>query len=104
MSCNELDLVKIGDICDVGSSKRIYASDYTESGIPFYRSKEVIELATNQEIINELFISKDKFNQLDEKFGSPKNGDILLASIGANMGIPYYVNTCLLYTSPSPRD
>ncbi|MDU7537824.1 MAG: restriction endonuclease subunit S, partial [Peptostreptococcaceae bacterium] len=82
-----------GDICDVGSSKRIYASDYTESGIPFYRSKEVIELATNQEIINELFISKDKFNQLDEKFGSPKNGDILLASIGANMGIPYYVNT-----------
>ena len=93
MSCNELDLVKIGDICDVGSSKRIYASDYTESGIPFYRSKEVIELATNQEIINELFISKDKFNQLDEKFGSPKNGDILLASIGANMGIPYYVNT-----------
>ena len=30
MSCNELDLVKIGDICDVGSSKRIYASDYTE--------------------------------------------------------------------------
>ena len=93
MSCNELDLVKICDICDVGSSKRIYASDYTESGIPFYRSKEVIELATNQEIINELFISKDKFNQLDEKFGSPKNGDILLASIGANMGIPYYVNT-----------
>lgn len=93
MSCNELDLVNIGDICDVGSSKRIYASDYTESGIPFYRSKEVIELATNQEIINELFISKDKFNQLDEKFGSPKNGDILLASIGANMGIPYYVNT-----------
>nr|WP_302967476.1 restriction endonuclease subunit S [uncultured Romboutsia sp.] len=93
MSCNELDLVKIGDICDVGSSKRIYASDYTESGIPFYRSKEVIELATNQEIINELFISKDKFNQLDEKFGSPKNGDILLASIGANMGITYYVNT-----------
>lgn len=93
MSCNELDLVKIGDICDVGSSKRIYVSDYTESGIPFYRSKEVIELATNQEIINELFISKDKFNQLDEKFGSPKNGDILLASIGANMGIPYYVNT-----------
>ena len=93
MSCNELDLVKIGDICDVGSSKRIYASDYTESGIPFYRSNEVIELATNQEIINELFISKDKFNQLDEKFGSPKNGDILLASIGANMGIPYYVNT-----------
>ena len=88
-----MDLVKIGDICDVGSSKRIYVSDYTESGIPFYRSKEVIELATNQEIINELFISKDKFNQLDEKFGSPKNGDILLASIGANMGIPYYVNT-----------
>ena len=93
MRFNELDLVKIVDICDVGSSKRIYASDYTESGIPFYRSKEVIELATNQEIINELFISKDKFNQLDEKFGSPKNGDILLASIGANMGIPYYVNT-----------
>ena len=33
----------LGEVCDVGSSKRIYAKEYCETGIPFYRSKEVIQ-------------------------------------------------------------
>ncbi|CEQ05990.1 restriction endonuclease S subunit [[Clostridium] sordellii] len=93
MSCKEWKEACIGDICEISSSKRIYAADYKENGIPFYRSKEIIELAINKSVTNELYISYEKFNQLDEKFGSPKYGDILLSSIGANMGIPYYVNT-----------
>ena len=34
---------RLGDICDVSSSKRIYSSEYCKSGVPFYRGKEIIE-------------------------------------------------------------
>jgi len=90
MSFSEIIL---GEACEVGSSKRIYANEYTNSGIPFYRSKEVIQKARNESITEYLYISEDKFDELDSKFGSPKYGDILLASIGANLGVSYFVNT-----------
>ena len=35
-------VVKLGDVCDVSSSKRIFAKEYQSSGIPFYRGKEII--------------------------------------------------------------
>ena len=33
-------IAKIGDYCEVTSSKRIFYSEYSETGVPFYRSKE----------------------------------------------------------------
>ena len=33
----------LGEVADIGSSKRIFFSDYVSEGIPFYRSKEIIE-------------------------------------------------------------
>ena len=35
--------VAIGDLCEITSSKRIFYSEYVESGVLFYRSKEIIE-------------------------------------------------------------
>ena len=35
---------KLGNKSVIGSSKRIFANEYTTEGIPFYRSKEIIEL------------------------------------------------------------
>lgn len=81
----------INDICDVGSSKRIYLSEYQDSGIPFYRGKEIIEKDSNKEISNELFISQKRYNEIKEKFGVPKKGDILMTAVGT-IGISWYVN------------
>ena len=81
----------INDICDVGSSKRIYLSEYQDSGIPFYRGKEIIEKDSNKEISNELFISQERYNEIKEKFGVPKKGDILMTAVGT-IGISWYVN------------
>ncbi|MEQ0581324.1 restriction endonuclease subunit S [Pantoea dispersa] len=75
---------------EITSSKRIFYSDYVSSGIPFYRSKEIIELHNNKSISNELFISEEKFLEVSEKFGAPEPGDILLTSVGT-LGIPYIV-------------
>lgn len=81
----------INDICDVVSSKRIYLSEYQDSGIPFYRGKEIIEKDSNKKISNELFISQERYNEIKEKFGVPKKGDILMTAVGT-IGISWYVN------------
>lgn len=86
----------INDICDVGSSKRIYLSEYQENGIPFYRGKEIIEKDSNKDISNELFISQERFNEIKEKFGAPKEGDILMTAVGT-IGVSWYVNESNFY-------
>jgi len=81
---------RLEEIVKISSSKRIKMNEYVSSGIPFFRSKEIINLHKNQKIQTELFISEERFNEIDEKFGSPSPGDILLTSVGT-LGIPYQV-------------
>ena len=82
--------VELGEYCDIRSSKRIYAKEYVKQGIPFYRSKEIIQKAKNETVTNDLFISESRFNEINDKYGSPQKGDILLTSVGT-LGIPYLV-------------
>ncbi len=81
---------KLGELLEITSSKRIMRSEYIERGIPFYRSKEIIELHNNNDVSTEIFISDDTFNKIKDKFGVPKEGDLLLTSVGT-LGIPYLV-------------
>ena len=78
------------ELVDIGSSKRIFYKEYIPVGIPFYRSKEVIEKHNGKAISTELHISIEKYNDIKEKFGVPVEGDILLTSVGT-LGIPYIV-------------
>ncbi|MEK3695470.1 restriction endonuclease subunit S [Paenibacillus sp. FSL R10-2199] len=82
---------KLEELCEITSSKRIFMSDYKVEGIPFYRSKEIIEKFKGNTISTELFISEEKFNEIDKKHGSPSQGDILLTSVGT-LGVPYLVS------------
>ena len=81
---------KLGNHCEITSSKRIFFSEYVENGIPFYRSKEIIEKSQGREISEPLFISQQKFNDIRNKYGIPLAGDMLLTSVGT-IGIPYIV-------------
>ena len=47
----EWGIYKIGDLCKISSSKRIFAKEYKDSGIPFYRGKEIIEKQKGNKII-----------------------------------------------------
>lgn len=83
--------VLLGNLVDISSSKRIFYKEYVNSGVPFYRSKEIIERAAGKKNIStELFISEERFNEIEGKFGAPKGGDLLLTSVGT-LGIPYLV-------------
>src|SRR5699024_9632475 len=84
--------VKLGELCDISSSRRIFAKEYVDEGIPFYRSKEIILKHNKKEITDPLFISYDRYEEIKEKYGAPKDGDILLTSVGT-LGVPYIVNS-----------
>lgn len=82
------NIVNIGNLFEVTSSKRVYLSDYVEQGIPFYRSKEIIQLSQGQFITDPLFISDRAFRAFSSRFGAPKENDILITSVGT-IGISY---------------
>jgi type I restriction enzyme S subunit len=81
---------KLSELLTITSSKRIFYSEYVSSGIPFYRSKEIIELRNFGRTNSELFISVDRFNEIEKKFSAPTYGDILMTSVGT-LGVPYRV-------------
>ncbi len=87
---------RIGDLCDISSSKRIFAEEYRTVGIPFYRGKEIIEKHNGNTPSTEIFIDPDRYNSIKDKYGVPKQGDILLTSVGT-LGIPYIVKNESFY-------
>jgi type I restriction enzyme S subunit len=79
------------NLCEITSSKRIYAADYQSEGVPFFRGKEIIEKHNgNLGVSTQLFISEDKFLEIKRRFGVPQPGDLLLTSVGT-LGVPYVV-------------
>ena len=83
---------ELSSIAEISSSKRIYANEYKENGIPFYRSKEIIELGHNKKPSIELFISDKRYEEIKDKYGIPKKGDILITAVGT-IGETWIVNT-----------
>ena len=82
---------RMKELCEITSSKRIFAADYQPEGIPFYRGKEITEKHKgNLDVTTELFIDPEKFEAIRAKFGAPVAGDLLLTSVGT-LGSPYVV-------------
>jgi len=80
-------------LCEITSSKRIFAAVYVSEGVPFYRGREVTEkYKGNLDVSTELFITEEKFAEIERKFGAPKLGDLLLTSVGT-LGSVYVVKS-----------
>ncbi len=71
----------LGEICGVGSSKRVFVEELVESGIPFYRGTEIGQMAEGNEILPSLFITEEHYDQLKKHTDIPKVGDLLMPSI-----------------------
>ena len=90
------DKVLLGSVCSITSSKRIFAREYQSTGVPFYRGKEVIEKHKGNAVSTELFISRERFEEIKQKFGVPQKGDILLTSVGT-LGVSWLVDETDFY-------
>ena len=81
---------KLGDIANLTSSKRVFASDYVDEGIPFYRGKEITELKQNKKPNDILYITQEKYDDIKNNFGIPVKGDLLLTAVGT-LGNSYVI-------------
>ena len=79
---SEFKTYTLEQLCIVGSSKRVHLSDYVQQGVPFYRSKEVIEISSGKNISEQLFISSEKYFEIKSKFPVPKENDVLITAVG----------------------
>ncbi|MCR9289142.1 MAG: restriction endonuclease subunit S [Bacteroidetes bacterium] len=84
------------DFCKIGSSKRIYESEYCETGIPFYRGKEITIKKSGKKINSPIYISKKRYFELISKYGKIEEGDILLTAVGT-IGSSYLVKNETFY-------
>ena len=83
--------VPLGIVADVGSSKRIFEKEYVSSGVPFYRTKEIVELSKGHKITTELFITKERFAEICDEYGAPQKGDLLISAVGT-IGVIWIVD------------
>ncbi|WP_180055326.1 restriction endonuclease subunit S [Acinetobacter sp. YH12142] len=83
---------KLSDIALLTSSKRVHLSDYVAEGIPFFRGKEISELKSGVFPSDILYISREQFNNIKNKFDAPKNGEILITAVGT-IANTYLINT-----------
>ncbi|MCB0113570.1 MAG: restriction endonuclease subunit S [Caldilineaceae bacterium] len=81
---------KLGDLFDITSSKRVFKSEWKQEGVPFYRAREIVKLANQGFVDNELFISQEMFDEYSAKSGIPQEGDIMVTGVGT-LGICYVV-------------
>ena len=79
---NDWEVKCLDELGTITSSKRIYKSEYVKDGVPFYRTKEIKELSNGKPITLELFISRERYEQIKKSFGVPQIGDLLISAVG----------------------
>ncbi len=104
-------LATLGAICLVRSSRRVLKSQWTKSGVPFYRGREITRLSRTGVADNELFISEKLYQSLLKSNDAPAEGDIMLTAIGT-IGNSYVVRAAdkfyfkdasVLWLRPNPE-
>ena len=66
----------------IRSSRRVFEKEYRKEGIPFFRSKEIVELSNSKNIIPEIYISVSKYEELKKMTGIPLKEDLLITAVG----------------------
>ncbi|MGI5110369.1 restriction endonuclease subunit S, partial [Treponema socranskii] len=93
---------RLGEICEISSSKRVLQKDWKKSGIPFYRAREITQLSNNEKVKEDLFITPELYKEIKQKYGVPEVGDLLVSAVGT-IGKIYIVNEsdCFYYKDAS---
>ena len=70
------------NLCDVGSSKRIYQEEQSTSGIPFLKISDLVYLIDAGTFSASTFIPSDRYERLCSQGLTPKTNDVLITSRG----------------------
>lgn len=88
----EFQVYHLCELCDVGSSKRIYQEEQSISGIPFLKVADLNELIDTGKYSCSTFIPFERYEQLLYKELTPTENDILITSRGT-LGKCYIVQS-----------
>lgn len=88
---------KFSELNEIRSASRVHKEEWQSSGVPFYRSSDVMA-ALNGTENEKAFISEELYEKLSAVSGKLEKGDILVTG-GGSVGKPYIVpNNEPLYT------
>ena len=87
----------MGDVTELKSASRVHKGEWTDSGVPFFRSSDVMA-AINGTTNEKAYISEELYEKLSNASGKLEEGDVLVTG-GGSVGNPYIVpNNEPLYT------
>ena len=75
-------VLPMSQVCSVGSSKRIYQSEQSSEGVPFWRVSNLTDLINTGIATADLYIPEERYNELKAQGQVPTAGDILVTSRG----------------------
>ena len=81
----------LGLLFDIESAKRVTKDQWKARGVPFYRTREIVQLSLNGYVDNDLFIDEEHYSSLKNKYGIPMPNDIMLTAVGT-IGKTYVVS------------
>ena len=80
---------KLGHVLEITSASRVHKDEWTEKGIPFFRSSDVVAAFKGSEN-TKAYISLELYNSLANKTGRVKKDDLLVTG-GGSIGIPFLI-------------
>ncbi len=86
------EVIEMDKLYDIGSSKRVFEAQWTDSGVPFYRAREIVKLSKNEPIESPIFIPESLYREYSEKYGVPSEGDMMVTAVGT-LGVCYIVKS-----------
>jgi type I restriction enzyme S subunit len=80
---------KLGDVLNITSAARVHKDEWTEEGVSFFRSSDVVAAFNGKQNIK-AYIPFDLYNSLSKKIGKVKIDDLLITG-GGSIGIPFLI-------------
>ncbi len=84
------EIQTLGSLYSVTSSKRVLKDEWTDTGIPFYRAREIVSIKMGRPLKDPIFISEETYKSKISVSGQPKLNDILITGVGT-LGVTYVV-------------
>lgn len=79
--------IKLGEIMNISSVKRVHESEWTKAGVRFLRARDLVAEFKKEKFDDFLYISKEMYEECSKVSGKVNIGDLLVTGVGT-IGIP----------------
>ena len=74
--------IRLGEVFEIGSSKRVFQSQWRSSGVPFYRARDIVGFINGEDAVGGLYIDPSLYEEYKRAYGVPKIDDLLVTAVG----------------------